>query len=231
MKNVEGSSFAKFMIGYADESGEDGDWEEEKKEEGGAEVKEGIVLNDDGEDDLRDVVGGMEGLLGEILRRPQIAAALDEARAEKAGVVMLTDPRLQTLPLEGLEALQGMNCVSRDFSARMFLSRMASIVKVGATSMKGLGYVVDPRLEDAGSANASKPRMTCSEVCEEVCGKSGPAGASVGIRGDEKVRGWEDEGVGGGKGGGGWEIEMYFIGRNSNPRLYKRSQFISLRSS
>ncbi|GMI14612.1 hypothetical protein TrLO_g7160 [Triparma laevis f. longispina] len=195
MKNVEGSSFAKFMIGYADESGEDGDWEEEKKEGGGEEVKEGIVLNDDGEDDLRDVVGGMEGLLGEILRRPQIAAALDEARAEKAGVVMLADPRLQTLPLEGLEVLRGMNCVSRDFSARMFLSRMASIVKVGATSMKGLGYVVDPRLEDAGSANASKPRMTCNEVCEEVCGKSGPAGASVGIRGDKKIASvgeWQD---------------------------------------
>ncbi|GMH80291.1 hypothetical protein TrST_g6381 [Triparma strigata] len=199
MKSVEGSSFAKFMIGYADESGEDGDWEEEKKDLSDDGVKEGIVLSDDGEDDLKDCVGGMEGLLGEILSRPQIAAALDEAKQEKAGVVLLADPRLQMLPLEGLQALQGMSCVSRDFSARMFLSRMASVVKTGATTMKGLGYVVDPRLEDTGSANANKPRMTCNEVCEEVCGKSGPAGASSGIRGDEKIASdgeWQDMLVG-----------------------------------
>ncbi len=186
MKQIEGSSFSKFMIRYADESGEEGDFVSVEGGQGG-EVKEGIFLADEGEAELVEVIERMNKLLQATFEKPQIATALNEAKESGANIVLVPDVRLHLLPLEGLSALEGVNCVTRDFSGQIFLMRIAALAKMGQASTKSMGYVADPRLEDTGSENASKPRSTVIEVVNDLCGKGGVGGGFRGIKGDEKI--------------------------------------------
>jgi hypothetical protein len=127
-------SFSKFLIRYADEAGEEGNYDDA---EGGVEG-EGVYIEDDGEKEVREVVGRMDALLKEVMQKPQIAKALGEA--EGKNVVVIPDVRMQLLPLEALGALKGAKSVSRDFSAQLFLSRLASWGKTGVGSMKSMRY-------------------------------------------------------------------------------------------
>ena len=183
MKMVESSAFAKFMIRYADENGEDGDFvSKEEKKEG-----EGLFINDDGEDDVRDVVERMNALMSGILAKPQIANAFDEAASSESNVVIIPDARLQILPFEALDCVMKCASSSRDFSAQMFLSRLASFASTGPPAAKSFRYIADPRWEDKGSENASKPRKTCLEVVENLCNTGAPCGAFEGIQGSAKI--------------------------------------------
>ena len=188
MKTVESSGFAKFMIRYADESGEDGDFVSAK--EGGSSAPdkgEGLFISDDGESDIRDVINGMNALMAAIFSKPQIAKALEGAVESESNIVIIPDVRLQLLPLEALDCLTKVKSVSRDFNAQIFLSRLASYAACGPPTGKSTKYIADPRHEDRGSENASKPRKTVHEVVEGLCGKAGAASAFSGILGTEKI--------------------------------------------
>jgi len=211
MKNIEGSAFSKFMIRYGDEAGEEGNYVE--KEGGEEEKREGIFIEDDGERDVREVVERMEVLFAGIMSKPQIVKALQEAEGRNA--VVIPDVRIQLLPLEALGGLRGCASVSRDFSAQMFLSRISGWMKGGASGMKGMKYVVDPRAEDAGSENASKPRKTVEEVLEEIVGKGGPGGSWSGIAGKDRIASdgeWQNM-LRGNEGEGGRSFMYYGPGR------------------
>ena len=83
-----------------------------------------------------------------------------------------------------------------------------------AHSPRSCRYIADPRLEDGGSENASKPRKTVVEVMGEVCGKGGVGGSWSGIAGNDKIPSdgeWQDL-LGGesGEGGKGARSFMYY---------------------
>jgi hypothetical protein len=69
----------------------------------------------------------------------------------------------------------------------MFLSRLASFASTGPPAAKSFRYIADPRWEDKGSENASKPRKTCLEVVENLCNTGGPCGAFEGIQGSANI--------------------------------------------
>jgi len=183
MKTVESSGFSKFMIRYADENGEDGNFiaKEEKKE------GKGLFINDDGEDDIRDVVKRMNAFMSGILSKLQVVNAFAEAEESESNIVIIPDVRLQVLPLEALDCLKKCKSVSRDFSAQIFLSRLASYVRSGPPASKNFKYIADPRWEDKGSENASKPRDSVLEVMERLCDKGGVCSTFGGIVGSEKI--------------------------------------------
>ena len=185
LKGMEGSSFNKSMISYADESGDAGDFTEDPAE--AQKQKEGIIMIDEGENELVSLILRMERFLSPVLQKPQIAKALEALAASKSRLVILPDTRLQLFPLEALAALSSIASVSRDFSAQIFLMRLTALSNSSAPSCKNTTYIADPRFEDKGSAVASKPRPTVVDTIEDICGKAGFGGAWKGVTGKARI--------------------------------------------
>ena len=156
------------------------------------------------EERLRALLADLEGVLAPLLAPESRVGSLLRAEAESgagacAGAMLLLDPALQALPLDGLAALEPFQGrVARDFSVHMLGHRVTSFIPAAApppaTGAKGapppassatvtstkMQCVVDPYGDDAGSAIEGLERQSIDGVYAGICA-SVPGGAKWSI--------------------------------------------------
>ena len=147
---------------YADDAGPEGDFvggatpgDEENAEPNTDQNKDALDA------DMESFLQRTQKWLAPLFATRQMAGALRALQGEPAGLVLLLDPILHSLPVEACKEIRDTHLgVSRDFSIHALFTkaREAAVCEAGDTA-----FVVDPRREDTGSSCTDKPRPTVLE--------------------------------------------------------------------